>query len=194
MRRPWGFGITSLCLVTSDTPVLVLNGQDEQDQLTAVAYWDIYLPLDAHRLLFLPGYTHRGNPRLRVDHRFHLPGGVAIPMNDLKAATATRHIFSHPEHDRWKKHHNPHPRVVPPSPAGDEFGGIILQYDALPSDQGVQRRWLDTHPGPTAPSRDPSEPDDDREPLETVKLLASRLEEAHATYRSLGRPPTQTAK
>lgn len=193
MRRPWGFGITSLCLITSDTPVLVLNGQDEHDQLTAVSFWDIYLPLDAHRLLFLPGHTHRGNPRVSVDHRFHLPGGVALPLNDLQVATATRHIFSHPEHDLWKKHLNPHPRVGPRSPAGDEFGGIVLQYDALPHGDGVERRWLDTHPGPEEPSEEPSEPEDDRDPLEAAKGLATRLEKAQDTYRSLGRPPTQTA-
>jgi len=29
--------------------VLILNGQDETDQLRAAAFWDIYLPLDAHR-------------------------------------------------------------------------------------------------------------------------------------------------
>lgn len=53
--RPWGVGFSDYCLLSGDVPVLVLNGQDHANQQAAVAYWDVYLPLDPHRCLYLPG-------------------------------------------------------------------------------------------------------------------------------------------
>lgn len=182
-RRPWGFGVTSLCLVTSDTPVLILNGQDERDQLTAAAFWDIYLPLDPHRMLLLPGHLHRDNWRLAADHRFTLPGGVALPLNDMQASTATRHIFSHPNHDAWKERLNPHPRLGNPSEARTDLG-VIIQYDALQSGFGVERRWLDEHPKPEDHTGEADELTSDADALKLVEQLSARLEKSQATYRA----------
>lgn len=73
--RPWGFGFTSLCLLTSDTPVQALNARNDDDPLATAAYWDIYVPLDPHRFLYLPGQMHASQRRLMRDHRINLPGG-----------------------------------------------------------------------------------------------------------------------
>ena len=57
--RPWGIGLTNLCLLTSDAPTQILNARDDDDPLRAATFWDIYLPLDPHRFLYLPGRMRR---------------------------------------------------------------------------------------------------------------------------------------
>lgn len=81
----------------------IVNAQDNDDQLIAANYWEVYLPLDAHRFLWLPGRTHK-NPRLSIDHRVNLPGGLALPLNELVVETAHRHVFWHPSHDPRQQH------------------------------------------------------------------------------------------
>jgi len=62
--RPWGFGFSDVCLLTGDVPAVILNGHDDRDQLASAAHWDIVLPLDPRRFLFLSGpasWTTRPN-------------------------------------------------------------------------------------------------------------------------------------
>ncbi|MEV7678084.1 DUF4238 domain-containing protein [Streptomyces sp. NPDC088341] len=79
--RPWGLAFTQMCLLTSDVPVVLCNVPDADDQLAAAAHADILLPLDPHRLLFLPGTGMRArDPRKRTDHRSLIPGGVGMAL------------------------------------------------------------------------------------------------------------------
>lgn len=72
-QRPWGIGMINACLLTTDTPVVILNDHDADDQVGAASFWEILFPLDPHRLLFLPSVPMVGaDPKKRVDHRFVL--------------------------------------------------------------------------------------------------------------------------
>lgn len=124
--------------------MLILNGQDETDQLRAAAFWDIYLPLDAHRMLYMPGYLHREHRHLMQDHLFNLPGGLAIALNEAVFSTAVRHIFFHPSHDQTARLANMEsPRMQVGKPA--THPELLINYESLPAGLGIQRRWLDTH-------------------------------------------------
>jgi hypothetical protein len=138
--RPWGLGFSDYCLLSGDVPVLVLNGQDHGDQQAAVAYWDVYLPLDPHRCLYLPGAASVGaDKRLRHDHRLKLHPGHAMGLNSAMLDASVRHAFFHPEHD-------PTPHAKPALDLETNLPRFLLNYDVLAPDMGVQRRWLDTHP------------------------------------------------
>ncbi|MFE2864867.1 hypothetical protein [Embleya sp. NPDC059259] len=68
-------------------PVVVLNGQDSDDQLLSAAYLSILFPLDPHRFLFLPHLVMQDDDRnKRVDHRLKVDGGLALMFS---MATAT---------------------------------------------------------------------------------------------------------
>jgi hypothetical protein len=92
-HRPWGVGFSDYCLLTSDVPVLVLNGQDADDQLLAAEYWDIYLPLDTHRCLFLPGLHTRKLQKHWFDCALKLHSGIAMALNNAVADVAVKHVF-----------------------------------------------------------------------------------------------------
>lgn len=62
-NRPWGLGYSALCLLTSDSPVVVINGHDEPDQLFAAAYWHVVLAIDPHRFLILSDRYARRSER-----------------------------------------------------------------------------------------------------------------------------------
>ncbi|MGX9901670.1 hypothetical protein ACW0JT_20535 [Arthrobacter sp. SA17] len=72
--RPWGVGFTNLCLYTSDVPVQIINGQDDNDQLKAASYWDIYLPLILTVSCTCRVQCTAITPRLMRDHTINLPG------------------------------------------------------------------------------------------------------------------------
>lgn len=79
--RPSGLAFAQMCLLSSDVPVVLCNAPDADDQLAAAAHADILLPLDPHRLLFLPGTGMRArDPRKRTDHRSLIPGGVGMAL------------------------------------------------------------------------------------------------------------------
>ena len=138
--RPWGVGFSDYCLLTGDVPVLVLNGQDHGDQQASVDYWDVYLPLDPHRCLYLPGGASRGaDRRLRGDHRFKLHAGLAIGLNSAMLDASVRHVFFHPDHD-------PTPNSEPALDLESNLPRFLMNYDVLAPGMGVQRRWLDVHP------------------------------------------------
>lgn len=68
--KPWCIGFSDVCLLTSDVPVVILNGHDDQDQAFAAWYDSVYLPLDPHRFLLMPGrHLQEEDPLKRVDHR-----------------------------------------------------------------------------------------------------------------------------
>lgn len=139
--RPWGIGFSDYCLLSGDVPALVLNGQDHVDQQAAVAYWDVYLPLDPHRCLYLPGVASEGaDKRLRRDHRMKLHPGHAMGLNSVMLDASVKHVFHHPEHDPTSR----------AEPALDHLESnlprVLMSYDVLAPDMGVQRRWLETHP------------------------------------------------
>jgi hypothetical protein len=138
--RPWGVGFSDYCLLSGDVPVLVLNGQDHANQQAAVAYWDVYLPLDPHRCLYLPGTASAVADRsLGRDHRFKLHPGHALGLNSAVLDASVRHVFFHPEHD-------PTSHAKPALDLESNLPRFLMTYDVLPSDMGVQRRWLETHP------------------------------------------------
>jgi hypothetical protein len=138
--RPWGVGFSDYCLLTGDVPVVVLNGQDHDDQRAAVEYWDVYLPLDPHRCLYLPGAATQGDDKhLRSDHRLKLHPGLAMGLNSAMLDASVRHVFFHPDHD-------PTPRAKPAVDLDSNLPRFIMNYTVLAPDLGVQRRWLITHP------------------------------------------------
>jgi hypothetical protein len=177
--RPWGVGFTNLCLYTSDVPVQIINGQDDNDQLKAASYWDIYLPLDPHRFLYLPGSMHSDHPRLMRDHTINLPGGLAMALNDLVIENAHRHVFFHPEHDpRAKMHAKLIAGAVKRRSASPSES--VLVYDAMPPGTGIERRWLDRHTW-DEPNLDKVE-EAASDPISHVERLAEHLQSAKDAY------------
>lgn len=177
--RPWGVGFSDYCLLSGDVPVLVLNGQDHSDQQAAVAYWDVYVPLDPHRCLYLPGAASEAADRLlRNDHRFKLHSGLAMGLNSAILDASVRHVFCHPDHD-------PTSRAEPALDLESNLPRFLMTYDVLPPNMGVQRRWLDTHPhsGMGLRTETPSLTDDD-----VVALATEMTAELERRGRGFHRP------
>lgn len=175
--RPWGIGFSDGCLMTSDTPVLILNGQDDHNQLLAASFWDIYLPLDPHRALFLPGFIHRERARLQQDHQFKLHGGHSIGLNGAMLRTSMRHVFFHPDHD---------PRgQLRDEPAREAAPGVnfLLNYTVMRPGYGVERKWLEEHPEVTE-SRSHT-PLREEEVLQAAKHMMAQLDHAKQAYDAI---------
>lgn len=184
--RPWGFGFTSLCLLTSDTPVQVLNARKDDDPLATAGYWDIYVPLDPHRFLYLPGQMHASQRHLMRDHRINLPGGLAIPLNVEVIETAHRHIIWHPQHDPRSRINLADAQAMRRSRQAHEGTGTVLHYTALDDDFGIERRWLDTHLWesglPTETIEDGDGPKTEAELVALVEQLSTQLESAKTEF------------
>ena len=159
--RPWGLGFSDTCLLTSDVPLVVLNGHDHDDQALSLAFWDVLLPLDPHRLLFLPG-SSKGltDPRKTGDHRFKFDSGFGTVVNQIMFDAADRHLFQHPQHPAMRGVQEgarlPTPWDGPDHATGPSY---IVEYPALAPEFTVERRWLTEHPpqqqgvpGPPNPS------------------------------------------
>lgn len=177
--RPWGVGFSDYCLLSGDVPVLILNGQDHADQQAAVSYWDIYLPLDPHRCLYLPGTASvAADGRLR-DHRLKLHPGHAMGLNSAMLDASVRHVFFHPEHD-------PTPKAEPALDLETNLPRFLMAYDVLAPDMGVQRRWLETHPSEAAASntRSPSLTEDDA--IEVATKMMAELQRRGRKFEGLG--------
>lgn len=175
--RPWGIGFADYCLLTGDVPALVLNGQDHGDQLSAVAYWDVYLPLDPHRCLYLPGAaTVAADRRLRADHRFKLHGGHSLALNTAIMDASVRHVFFHPDHD-------PTPKAEPARSLESEMPRVMLAYEVLPPDAGVQRRWLDVHPEAATAATGPRMSED--EVVTVAERMVTELERRERQFERL---------
>ncbi len=183
-NRPWGVGFSDYCLVTSDVPVLILNGQDEDDQLLSADFWDIYLPLDSHRCLYLPGRPNRRTRALSADHRLHLHPGHAIALNNAMAETAMKHIFFHPQHNPME-HLSPRPR-----PDGElEIGGSwmprhLVNYEILPPNSRIERRWLIAHPDSSKEPEDTERLTDD-ELIQHATAMIAHLDQSSEAFNSL---------
>ena len=179
VRRPWGIGFTNLCLFTSDVPVQIINGQDDGDQLKAASYWDIYVPLDPHRFLYLPGALHKNQHSLMRDHMINLPGGLAMPLNELILETAHRHIFFHPEHDPRVKMEE---FLIAESVKrrGSDASQAIMTYTAMAPGTGIERRWLDRHTWDDAGLR--SRPQAATNPLDAARRMSEALNQAKKVY------------
>ena len=146
--RPWGLGFSDACLLTSDVPVVILNGHDDEDQLLSVSFWDVLLPLDSHRLLLLPGVNAQDDPRKGRDHRFKLDGGIGIFVNHVLYDAADMHVLHHPRHDPMRSI-DPGKGGRLPTPWTGEAGTspeYVLTYDVLHPEFTVERRWLTEHP------------------------------------------------
>jgi hypothetical protein len=129
--------------------VIVLNGQDEENQPLAASYWDIVLALDPHRFLIMPGiHLRQDDPRKRVDHLTKFEGGLGLALVQTIYDAADTQVYCNPEHDPTSHVDQRSPRLPRPwttdgAPAsGPEY---LLQYDVLRPGYTVERRWLDEH-------------------------------------------------
>lgn len=148
--KPWGIGFSDACLPTSDAPVVVMNGQDSEDQLLSVLCWDLLVPLDPHRFLLMPAPGSQEDPRTLSDHRVKFDGGLGLVVWELVWGAADEHVFWHPDHVPHALEMSPRgrgPRLPRPW-AGDthEPPQMIMQYAAMAPGTTVERRWLDEHP------------------------------------------------
>jgi hypothetical protein len=182
-RRPWGVGVSSLCLFTSDVPVQIINARDDDDPIHAATYWDLYMPLDPHRFLYLPGKMHESRRELIRDHLINLPGGLAIPLNQLMVETAHRHLLWHPAHDprsRSLMEDASRMRELRSPTAGSQ---TLVSYAALPMGYGVERRWLEKHTWEQSDTE--SALSDTREPEDAVgvaRLMMRQISEARDEF------------
>jgi len=141
--KPWGIGFSDACLPTSDAPVVLMNEHDSEGQLLSVAYWDVVLPLDPHRVLIMPGPGSQLDPATWADHRLKLDGIFGMFVMDLIWSAAEEHVFWHPDHEppliRDTAARGPR---LPRPWAGDTHSApqSILQYEALPPGTTVERR------------------------------------------------------
>jgi len=127
-----------------------MNGQDRDDQLLSVAYWDVLVPLDPHRFLVMPTPGSQPDPRTLADHRVKFDGGFGMVLLSLLWDAADQHVFWHPDHVPQALEMDPRmlgPRLPRPW-AGDthEPPQTIMEYGAMPPGTTVERRWLEEHP------------------------------------------------
>ncbi|MHA6668111.1 DUF4238 domain-containing protein [Homoserinimonas sp. A447] len=186
-ERPWGIGFSDACLLTSDTPVLVLNGQDDSNQLDAIEYWDVFVPLDPHRCLFLPGKGLLRRLGISGDHKLKLHQGLGRALNQAVADTAVRHIFFHPDHD-LRDQLDPSSRLPLPGNGADPAAPLYLvgSYELLPQDAGVERKWLTAH-APIDAVHATSKLLIDDEAVKMAELLMAELDEDHAGFNARAR-------
>ena len=183
-ERPWGIGFSDACLLTSDTPALVLNGQDDPNQLDAIEYWDIYVPLDPHRCLYLPGAGLRNRLGIKGDHKLKLHPGHGLALNQAMADAAVRHVFFHPDHDLRDQLH---PRTPLPLPSGGEDAQgpryLLGGYELVPRAHGIERKWLIAHP----PRRDPAAMSvADKPDSQTLEALLAMLNADESEFKPRG--------
>jgi hypothetical protein len=146
-NRPWGLGFSTPCLQTSDVPVVILNGHDDEKQIRAAEYWDIVLPLDPHRLLMLPGvHARAADPDKQLDHRIVF-GGEGVILLDIVRDAADRHLFHHPEHVPRNPTGRTDPRLPTPWKGDTRTSGpeYLIEYEALAPNLTVERRWVHEH-------------------------------------------------
>lgn len=97
-RRPWGFGLSHSDLITSDSPVVMFYGHDDEDQISAFMRTDIVVPLSYDRLLLLPGPDSIDAGLNEKDHVFEIDSQTGDHINQIIFDSADRFVFSHPEH------------------------------------------------------------------------------------------------
>lgn len=182
-NRPWGIGFSDYCLLTGDVPAVILNAQDADDQLLAAEYWDVYLPLDPHRCLFLPGVHTRRLQNHWFDRSLKLHSGIAMGLNNAVADVAVKHVFFHPNHDPTSWLDTRNRRAIDEEIASDSLPKYLVGYDMIESGCGVERRWLDQHPTPDGKSNTPKL--SDSEVLQTVEFMSDQLDRATRIFRAV---------
>lgn len=181
--RPWGLAFTDMCLLTSDVPVVLFNGHDADDQLAAADFYNIMLPLDPHRLIFMPNRTLQADdPNKRVDHRMKISGAVGIALVQVAYDVADALVIHHPQHNPWRHWKPSGPRQPTPWDGKDHPAPMYaLEYPTLPPHLTVERRWLTEHPPPSATNG--SRPATTQTPAPTTAAVAqpSRTATSDAT-------------
>ncbi|WP_143760858.1 DUF4238 domain-containing protein [Actinosynnema mirum] len=156
--RPWGLGFSDLCLWTGDVPVVVVNGHDDENQLLATSFWDVVLPLDPHRFLFLPNWSdRRDDPQKRVDHLLKMDQGIGQIISAMVFEAADSHVFCHRDHDPSRHLDLVGPRL--PRPWTGETGtgpSWVIEYPVMEPGWTIERRWLTEHPPPQETSESES--------------------------------------
>lgn len=147
--RPWGLGMVGACTFTSDTPVVILNDHDAQDQLRAATFWEIILPLDPHRILFLPSIPMvEQDARKSADHRFVIEDWPSVAIGQAIYDAADSYVFFHPDHvpvrlpEDWGRL---------PEPGSAKFGlknEWYMDYEVLPVNATILRKYVSEHPPP----------------------------------------------
>ncbi|MGC5225450.1 DUF4238 domain-containing protein [Micromonospora sp. DT81.3] len=151
--RSWGLGHSGACLITSDSPLVILNGHDDDNQLLAAGFWDIMFPLDPHRLIFMPGpdLIDR-NARKGRDHRIAFDG-LGHAFVDATYAAADRFIFSHPDHPPTMLDETRAGRLR--APGEDGFSPeYMISYDPMPPGYTIAQRWASDHNPPPLADED----------------------------------------
>ncbi|MFH9969478.1 DUF4238 domain-containing protein [Streptomyces mirabilis] len=146
--RPWGLGFSDMCLLTSDVPVAIWNRPDEEDQLLALAHSDVMLPLDPHRLLFLPNPRQRmHDPSKRTDHLLHVSGALGMALVDVAFDVADEFVVYHPQHDPWE-HWSPSGPRQPKPWAGEPHSApeYLMEYPVFQAHLNIESRWTKEHP------------------------------------------------
>ncbi|WP_439676772.1 DUF4238 domain-containing protein [Embleya sp. MST-111070] len=147
-QRPWGVGVSAACLMSGDVPVVVLNGQDSDDQMLSAAHLSILVPLDPHRFLFLPDLVMQQEDRnKRVDHRLKLDGGIGLIFSVAIHDAADIHLFQHPAHNPMRHLKLTGPRLPTPWVAGGDHPSpsYAVAYDVMAPDLTVDRRFVREH-------------------------------------------------
>ncbi len=148
--KPWGIGFSDACMPTSDAPVVIMNGQDDEDQVLSAAYWDLLVPLDPHRFLLMPTPGSQRDPSTLVDHRVKFDGGFGLVVWELLWAAADQHVFWHPEHMPHALGMTPRERGprLPRPWVGETHAApeVVMTYGAMSPGTTVERRWLEEHP------------------------------------------------
>jgi hypothetical protein len=146
--RPWGLGFSEMCLLTSDVPVTLFNHHDAENQLAAAALSDILIPLDPHRLLFMPSPRMQADdPSKRADHRMKIPGAIGMALVQIAYDVADAYVIHHPRHDPWAHWAPTGPRQPTPwNGTNHSAPTYVLDYATMAPHLTVERRWLTEHP------------------------------------------------
>jgi hypothetical protein len=99
--------------------------------------------------------------------------GLVLGFNSMVIDTAVRHVFFHPEHD-------PTARAEPAARTTGELQRMLMSYDVLADDHGVERRWLDQHPKPRAATNSPAREAD------AVAIVTAMSDELNRRQRRFG--------
>jgi hypothetical protein len=145
--KSWGIAFSDVCQPTSDVPVVLMNGHDDENQVLSVAYWDLLVPLDPHRFLLMTTPGAQEDPATWADHRLKVDGGMGFFFTDLLWSAAERHVFWHPDHPPQGLQDDA-PRRGPRLPrpwAGDTHSAPewVMDYGAMEPNTTVERRWMD---------------------------------------------------
>jgi Protein of unknown function (DUF4238) len=147
-HRPWGFGVTTHCLPTCDSPMISLDVNHRENLYAQVMLFDLLLPLDSHRFLILPcDQLIKDDPSKRSDHLVRDPGMLGPMLSSLVYDWSLRQVFHHPSHYPFATHLQVSSRM-PKNRDGrgaDVGHAMIGDYPVLPTRFQVDRCWLSDH-------------------------------------------------